>query len=57
MQIWKAHYKDQYNDTYIDIVNTEEDSKHYIMNLPLYDISKQMAQDYYMKCCFTCQYR
>ena len=22
----------------------------------LYDICKQMAQDYYLKCCFTCQY-
>ena len=27
MQIWKAHYKDQYHDNYIDIVNTEEDSR------------------------------
>ncbi|MBQ8135664.1 MAG: hypothetical protein IJ192_14900 [Clostridia bacterium] len=25
MQIWKAHYKDQYHDTFVDIVNTEEE--------------------------------
>ena len=27
MQIWKAHYKDRYHDTFIDIINTETDSK------------------------------
>ena len=27
MQIWKAHFKDQYHDTVIDIVNSEEEYK------------------------------
>ncbi len=27
MQIWKAHFKDQFHDTEIDILNTEEDSR------------------------------
>ena len=27
MQRWKAHYKDKYHDTFIDIINTEKDSR------------------------------
>ena len=41
---------------YVDGVNYSSTKKTLDFESNLYDICKQMAQDYYMKCCFTCQY-